>query len=259
MIESPPTKALLRAIPDSYADALGQVPGAPPIDVARARAQHAAYAAALSALGLEVTVLPADEALPDCCFIEDTAVIAAGHALLTRPGAVSRRAEVDAVAAALDGAVTLQRTRVPALIDGGDVLRVAHTIYVGLSARTNGVSVGAVQEAFWPRGFIVRSVPVPFGTLHLKCHASSPVPGLVVVAEGSPLDGAFGPELRAVRVPRAEAYAANTVGVGETVLVAAGYPETAARLRAEGLEVVTLDMSELARADGSLTCLSLLY
>jgi len=254
-----PRHALVRGIPDSYADALGQVPGAPRIDVRRAREQHAAYVDALRGLGLSVTELPEDEALPDCCFVEDTAIIAAGHALLTRPGADSRRAEVDAVAAALAGGPMLHRVEAPARIDGGDVLRVGDVILVGQSERTDPAGLAAVQQAFVPLGFDVRGVAVPRGTLHLKCHASAPVPGLAVVAEGSPVEGLLPAGLRIVRVPRTEAYAANTVGVGETVLVAAGYPEAAARLRAEGLTVVALDTSELARADGSLTCLSLIY
>ena len=254
-----PRRALVRALTDSYADALGQLPGAPAIDVARARAQHAAYCAALSRLGCAVTELRADEALPDGCFVEDAAVIAGGHALLTRPGAPSRRAEIDAVAAALEGAVTLHRTRAPARLDGGDVLVVGNAIFVGLSGRTDGAGFAAVQETFAPLGFSVRSVPVPAATLHLKCYVSAPLPGLVVLAEGTYPAALFPAGVRVVQVPAAEAYAANTVGADETVLVAAGYPGTAARLRAEGLTVEALAMSELARADGSLTCLSLIY
>lgn len=259
MTASTPSRALVREIPDSYAAALGQAPGAPAIDVGRARAQHAAYRAALGRLGLSVTVLPADETLPDCCFVEDVAIVAAGHGLLTRPGAPSRRAEVEAVADALGGAVVLHRTRAPARVDGGDVLRVDNTIFVGQSGRTDRAGLAAVREVFEPLGFAVHPAPVADGTLHLKCHVSSPLPGLVLVAEGAYPDAMFPASARVVRVPASEAYAANAVGAGQTVLIAAGYPETAARLRAEGLSVITLDTSELALADGSLTCLSLLF
>jgi dimethylargininase len=259
VIAPPQRRALVRAIPDSYAVALGQVIGAPAIDVARARAQHVAYRAALEGLGFAVTALPADEALPDCCFVEDVAIVAAGHGLLTRPGATSRRAEVEAVAEALRGAVVLHRTRAPARLDGGDVLRVDDAIFVGQSGRSDGAGLAAVREVFEPLGFAVRPAPVAAGTLHLKCHVSSPLPGLVLAAEGAYSDAMFPASTRVVRVPAAEAYAANAVGAGETVLIAAGYPETATRLRAEGLTVVSLDTSELALADGSLTCLSLLF
>src|SRR5262249_57107560 len=115
--------ALVRAVPNSFARALARRAPDPPIDVDRARAQHAAYVAALREIGLGIVTVPADDACPDCCFVEDTVVVAGGVALLTRPGAPSRRGEVDAVARALDGRIELARTDPPATVDGGDCLR----------------------------------------------------------------------------------------------------------------------------------------
>lgn len=128
--------ALTRSIPDSYAGALAAVPADPPIDIAEARAQHAAYLAALADLGAEVVTIAADEEHPDCVFIEDTAVVAGEVAVITRPGAPSRQGEVTAVAAALAGRLDLHRMPAPATLDGGDCLRLGNTIYVGRSART---------------------------------------------------------------------------------------------------------------------------
>ncbi len=254
------TRALVRGLPDSFVTALGQAPGAPAIDLALARRQHGAYAAALEALGLDVIALPADEALPDCCFVEDTAVVAAGLALLTRPGAPGRQGEVEAAAAALAPYLDLHRTAAPACLDGGDVMRVGDTFYVGRSARSDAAGADALRATFGPRGFEVVPVDVAPGQLHLKCHASAPLADLVVVADGSwPAAVGFAAGVRVITIPASEGYAANVVGHGDTVLVAAGYPVVAERLRAEGLEVIPLDVSQLALADGSLTCLSVLF
>ncbi|PIE16882.1 MAG: hypothetical protein CSA66_07035 [Proteobacteria bacterium] len=256
----PPTRALVRGLPASFVDALGQVPGAPAIDLALARRQHAAYVDALRGLGLEVTALPADEALPDCCFVEDTAVVAEGLALISRPGAPARRGETDAVAAALSPHLELRRMAAPARLDGGDVMRVGRRLYVGRSARTDAAGRAALVDAFGPRGLEVIAVDIAPGQLHLKCHASAIGDDLVVVAEGSwPAAVDLGASVTVVRIPAEEAYAANVVGHGGRALVAAGYPTVAERLRAEGLEVVPLDVSQLALADGSLTCLSVIF
>jgi len=255
-----PPRILVRALPDSFVTALGQRPGAPPIDLARARAQHAAYVDALRGLGAEVHVLAADPALPDCCFVEDTAVVARGHALLTHPGAPSRRAEVAATAEALQGAVHLHTTPPSAHLEGGDVLRVDDVIFVGQSGRTDAGGLAAMRATFGPLGFDVRPVAVPAGMLHLKAYVSAPLPGVVVLAEGAWPEAMFPGSARVVRVPASEAYAANTVGVGARgLVVAAGFDGAAARLRAEGFDVVVTALDQFALADGSATCLSVAF
>ena len=153
--------AVTRAIPASFVDALAAVPPDPPIDVGRARVQHAAYRAALAACGVEVVLLDADEAYPDGCFVEDTAVVAGGLALITRPGARSRQGEGAAIAAALAPHVELARMAAPATLDGGDCLRLGRTIYVGRSARTNADGVARAAEVFGPRGFRIVAVDLP--------------------------------------------------------------------------------------------------
>lgn len=255
---SAPRKAIVRRIGPAFADALGQSPDVPPIDLTLAQRQHAAYVAALRDLDLVVLEL-GDDGLPDACFVEDTAIVVGDSALLTRPGAPSRRPEVAAVGAALVGlGVRVTPMQSPATLDGGDVLRLGARLLVGRSARTNDAGIAALEAFARPLGLEVRTLDVPATTLHLKCHATAPLDGLVVVAHDV-IPAALVPHgWDIVKVPDQEAYAANTVGVGDTVLVAADYPEAAHAIAATGRRVVVLDTSEIAKAAGSLTCLSLL-
>ncbi len=249
--------ALVREVSRSFASAISAVPPDPRIDVTRARAQHEAYAAALAGLGLEVVRLPADEACPDCCFVEDTVVVGDDVAVLTRPGAPSRRGEVDVVAAALAARVELFRMDQPATLDGGDVLRLGKTFYVGMSERSNSAGVAYLRDVFGPRGYSVVPVAMPPGVLHLKTVCSPLSDDLVLVAEGTLPAGTFGPAHTLV-VPRSEAPAANAVAFGRAALVASDGPLTAALVAASGFRVVPVDTSKLRKADGALTCLSVL-
>ncbi len=247
--------ALVRAPGDSYRDATRSDPS--PIDVPLARAQHAAYVEGLRWLGHRVVALPADERFPDGCFVEDQALVVGGRALILRSGHPGRRGEADAVAAALAAeGLEVRRMAGEGSVDGGDVLRVGRTLLVGRSARTDEAGVRAVAAAF--PDLVVREVEVPAGVLHLKCVCSSPVPGLVVVADGAVPPSTFSGLARVLVTPAADAWAANLVGEGSRVLVGAGHPAVTAALRAEGLACLELDASEIRRGDGSLTCLSLI-
>jgi dimethylargininase len=242
-----------RAIPESFAHAISAVPRDTPIDVGLARKQADAYRAALIACGASVTVLDADEGLPDCCFVEDTAVIAAGRAVATRPGAPSRRGETAAIARVLAEHLEVIPMVAPATLDGGDCMRVGDTIYVGRSARTNAAGIAQLAAAF-PR---LRVVPIdmPPGVLHLKC-VCSPLDGdRILLADGSIDPSLFA--ARVVRVPVAETYAANAVAIGSHVIAAEGYPRTLEALAGAGFTVHPVPVSEVRKADGSLTCQSL--
>ena len=245
-------RALVRGISPSFADALSANPSS--IDVERARVQHAAYVAALRQAGVTVTELPPLDAHPDGCFVEDCAVIAGGRALLTRPGAPSRQGEVDTVAEALAAWLPLERTTAPATLDGGDVLRVGKTFYVGRTARTNAAGAARLAEVFADH----RVVEVPVGdVLHLKCVCTPMDDRRMVLAEGTIDPGIFrGVEV--VLVPHEESYAANVLVVNGHALIASGFPATARALAAAGLHVVPLETTEIRKADGSLTCMSLL-
>jgi dimethylargininase len=250
------TRAIVRAISASFREAIVQHAAAADIDVALARVQHARYVEALRAAGLAVVELPALDAHPDACFVEDCALVAGGMALVTRSGAPSRVGEADSIAEALSRTHAVARTEAPATIDGGDCLRVGRTWFVGRSARTNAEGARRVREVFGALGFEVVEVPVR-GFLHLKCVASRIDDGAVLVAEGA-VDSAVFRGLEVVTIPRAEAYAANTVVVNGTALVAAGHPHTRAALERRRLRIVELGLSEIAKADGSLTCMSIL-
>ena len=248
-------RALLRSIPDSFANALSAVPPDPPIDPALARRQHAAYRAALEACGAEVNLLAADEACPDCCFVEDTAVVFEGTALIARSGALSRRPEAAAVAEVLGKTHGLIHMTEPATLDGGDCMRVGRTIYVGCSARTNGEGIAQLARAF-PA---LRVVPVhlPPNVLHLKCVCSPLGDDRIALCAESIPASAF--EASVVWIPSGELYASNLVAVGQHAVSAEGYPRTLEVLQHAGFTVHPVPVSEARKADGSLTCQSILF
>jgi dimethylargininase len=247
--------AITRAIPCSFEHATMEV--AASVDVELARLQHAHYVAAMRSLGLAVVELPADDTLADCCFVEDTVVVADGVALVTRPGAASRRGETAAVEAALASIAAITRIEhmdAPATLDGGDCLRIGRRMYVGLSARTNAAGVARLREVFSN----LTIVPVALANvLHLKCHCSPLGDDRVLLAEATIAPETFA-GLSVVMVPHAERYAANCLAFGGTALVSDGFPETRAALERAGIATVALSMSEMRKADGSLTCLSVL-
>lgn len=248
--------ALVRTPSPSLVDALRQEPG-PPIDFARAREQHSAYVAALQTLGLAIMRLPELPACPDACFVEDTAVIYRDAALVTRPGAPSRRHEVETVAQTL-AAIGLEVVRMPApaTLDGGDVMRVGDVFYVGRSARTNDAGIALLEAFARAHGASVRVVPLPPGVLHLKCHASALAVDTVLAVQDLPL--ALAPHVRRLDLPRQEAFAANAVASGAGVVLAAHHPRAVAIVSDAGFYPRVVDTSELAKADGSLTCMSLI-
>lgn len=226
-----------------------------PIDVALARAQHRAYAAALAEAGVALTVLPTDEGCPDAVFVEDTAVLLGPEALITVPGAPSRRPEVPAIAAALAEAMPTVTMALPATLDGGDVLRSGSTLYVGLSGRTNREGLDALAALAARHGIRVIGVPVAAG-LHLKSAVTLAAEGLLV-AVADTLDLAPFHTAGDGVIEVAEQSGGNVLALGSTVLVSADAPETAALLAGRGLQVRVLDVSELHKGDGALTCLSL--
>lgn len=249
--------AIVREVPESFAHALSAAVPESPIDVAVARAQHAAYRAALAASGLEVRVVAAADELPDSCFVEDTAVVADMVALVTRPGARSRQAEPPAIAAALDDYLAIATMGAPATLDGGDCMRVGRTIFVGRSARTNAAGIARLAEVFEPHGFRVIAIDMPANVLHLKC-VCAPLPdGRITLADATIPRAAFG-DLDVVTIPAREAYAANVLALPDRVLVADGFPDARAAIEAAGFTTHALATTEFRKADGALTCLSVL-
>jgi dimethylargininase len=251
-----PHAAIVRPPSDAFANALSSTRAA--IDPARARAQHAVYRAALADL-VEVVALPGDEELPDACFVDDCAVVLGGQALLTRPGARSRAAEPERLAADLARLVDdLHRMTAPATLDGGDVLRLGRTLVVGRSERTNQAGVEQLTRFAEAAGGRVEVAAVPVGTLHLQSAVTALADDAVVgTAELLEQPALRGLATRLV-VPPEEAPACNLVAVGTTALLPTGCPRTAAAVHALGFDVREVDLGEFHKADGGATCLSLL-
>jgi dimethylargininase len=229
--------------------------GSPPIDVGLAREQHATYCAVLEKLGIELVRLDPDDRYPDCCFVEDTAVVVGDTAVICEMGAQSRRGEETAVAAALAGR-RLVHLEPPATMDGGDVIFIVGELFVGLTDRTNNQAVRSVREFLAPSGVDVTAVPVT-DVLHLKSACTPVAPGLLLISEQFAATGAFA-EYERLIVPQEESYAANCLSVNGTVVVSDGYPRTRTLIEERGIPTVALDMSEFRKGGGSLTCLSIL-
>jgi dimethylargininase len=228
-----------------------------PIDIAAARAQHRAYEACLAGLGAEVVSLPGEPDLPDAVFVEDTAVVLDEIAVLARPGAASRQPEVDTMGRVLARYRRLCRIEPPGTLDGGDVLRVGATLYVGQTSRTNDAGITQLADLVRPLGYEVRPVSVT-GCLHLKSACTHVGDGLVLV-NGNWIDVRAFREVELLDLPASEPSAANCFLVGATVVMAAGFPETADLLRSRVRRVVTVELSELRKAEAGGSCMSLIF
>lgn len=229
-----------------------------PFDLARAAEQHRAYRDALASCGAHVVTLPPREDLPDSVFVEDTAVVLDELAVLTSPGVESRRAEVGAIETeVLRLRATVARVELPATLEGGDVLRVGRKLYVGLSPRTNPSGVERLRALVAPHGYEVDAVELR-GCLHLKTGCAA-LGGETVLVNTDWIDPRTFGGLEVVAVPPEEPFAANALRVGRTVCVGAGFERTADMLGARGLEVLAVDVSEFAKAEAGLTCMSLIF
>lgn len=248
--------AITRAIPDSLAKCELTHLEREPIDLARARAQHAAYVRVLASLNCGVIELPAAHDLPDSVFVEDTAIVLDEMAVITRPGAPSRQPETTAIASTLGAFRQLQFLSPPATVDGGDVLRLGWTLYVGVGTRTNAAGVQQLRELVSRFGYEVRTVAVD-GCLHLKSAVTEVAPG-VVVLNPRWVDSQMFRTQAIIEVDPAEPAAANVLRIGDALVCAAAYPRTNARLSALA-RVHMVDVSELAKAEGAVTCCSVIF
>jgi len=249
--------ALTRSVSPAMADCeLTHLPRVP-IEVDRAAKQHAAYEQALETLGCTVHRLASPADMPDGVFIEDTAVVLDDIAVITRPGAASRRPETTSVAAALRRYRSLYHVEAPGTLDGGDVLRVGRSLYLGVSGRTNNDGAKQLEHLLAPMGYTVKCSSVR-GCLHLKS-AASVLDGEEVLLNPALVDAAIFERLKWIEVSPEEPFSANVLCIGRKVLCPASAPRTRERLRENGYDVLAVDLSEVAKAEGGLTCCSLVF
>ena len=254
--------ALTRAVPASITRCELTHLTREPIDYARAVAQHAQYEAALASLGCRVERLPEAPDLPDSVFVEDAAVVFDGLAVITWPGAASRRPEVAALAAALAPHRPLGFIQAPGTLDGGDVLVTPGKVFVGISGRTNDEGVGQLRALLVPHGYEVIAVPVT-GCLHLKSAVTAvflPPQGgrSILLINPDWVDRAYFGGFELIEVDPAEPAAANVLRLGGRVICAQEYPKTRERLSVRGLVTEPVPAGELAKAEGGVTCCSVI-
>jgi dimethylargininase len=250
--------ALCRAVSPAIADCELSFIGREPINVALAHLQHMEYVACLGKMGATVIELPAEPSLPDSVFVEDTVLLFDELAVLTRPGAESRRAEVDAIAPAVQAVrKQVERISAPGTIDGGDVLRIGKRVFVGLSQRSNQSAIDQLADILKPFGYSVTAVPMQ-DCLHLKS-AVTALSDDTVLINPDWVDAAYFKEYQQIRVDEHEPHAANVVRIGSAILMPSAFPKTLALIATAGYAVTAVDVSELQKAEGAVTCCSVLF
>jgi dimethylargininase len=249
--------AITRAVGAALGDCALTYLDRAPIDLANAHAQHAAYSESLRRAGAIVEVLPADPTLPDSVFVEDTAVVLDEAAVITRPGTPLREREVPAIEAALSAYRNLLRIEPPAMLEGGDVLRLGRDFYVGVSSRTN--REGFSQFASIVGAFGYRATPIEVkGCLHLKTAVTALDAETLLVNLSWIDDGAL-LRVRKLVVPPDEPFGANALVVNGVVHLSARSKRTQELVERSGFSVRSLDVSEFEKAEAGLTCLSLIF
>jgi len=250
-------KAIVRLPSKSMVRGLSSAGSGKP-DHHQALIQHGKYVEALQKCGLDVKVLPADEAYPDSIFVEDTALLTPALGIITRPGAASRKGEI----------ISMEKTvrefydhvefiRDPATLEAGDVMMAGSHFFIGLSERTNKEGAKLLINLLEKHGMSGSMIEIS-DMLHLKSGVSYLENKNMLMIE-SLLDH---PALRSynrIHVPENESYAANSVWINSRVLVPSGYPETLKKITHAGYETIVLDMSEFRKLDGGLSCLSLRF
>ena len=254
------TKAILRIPGSNFAEGLTTVDlGTPHFD--QVLAQHAHYSDALRACGLSLTVLDPDLRYPDSTFVEDTAILTPRAAILTRPGAATRKGEVDAILPVIQASFeTILRIEAPGTVDGGDICEAENHFFIGISHRTNPEGARQLAAHLSGLGYTSSAIDIRAMTtiLHLKSGIAHIGENTLVVMDEMADDSRF-QSFNSIRVSAEESYAANCVRVNDRVLLASGYPRLQRDLIARSFTPLLLDMSEFRKMDGGLSCLSLRF
>ena len=227
-------------------------------DYQKARVQHNQYIETLKQCGLQVTVLEPDEKYPDSTFVEDTALLTPACAIITNPGAPSRRGEIveieETVRRFYD---TIEKIDSTGIVDAGDIMMVGSHYYIGLSGRTNSEGAGQIKNILEKYGMTSSTIPLR-GVLHLKSGVAYLEDNNLVVS-GEFIDKPEFRDFNRIIVDKNEAYAANCLWLNGTVLLAGGFPKIKAKIEAVGYRTLELDISEFQKLDGGLSCLSLRF
>lgn len=249
-----PKRALVREPGCLYPRCISSHPLRHTINIKRARRQHAEYCSILSELGLDVIKLPRDDEHPDSCFVEDNAVVCGGKALICRMAKESRRGEEVAVEEFLSQYMPIKKVEPPATLEGGDVIHLHNRLISGLTERTN--TLGVAQMEAW-LGVRIETIRDPT-IAHLKSYITYLGKGTMIMTKkysNHPILDHF----EKLIVPEKEWYAANTLTIGDVVLMPQGYPRSVRMVKEAGFEVISLNVSEFTKCEGALTCLSILF
>jgi len=228
-----------------------------PIDYELACAQHRQYEDALRSLGINIISLDAKPDLPDSVFVEDVALVLDECAIMLNPGASSRRPEVASVEKTLGSHRDIFYIQPPATVDGGDILTVGKTVYVGLSSRSTDEAIEQMKAILEPRRYEVRRVRVT-GCLHLKSAVTQVSADTLLINPEWVSKDDF-PGMQFIKVDPSEPNAANAVLVDDSIIYPSSFPKTQAKLQANGIRMLIVDADELAKAEGAVTCCSLIF
>ena len=227
------------------------------IDFGLAQQQHRDYQSALSSLGCEVVVVPAPPGLADSVFIEDTALVLDDIAVMLRPGVASRQPEVAGVAEVLQQYKPLKAIEPPGTIDGGDLLRVGNRIFAGLSTRSNQSGIQQLRDIVSDFGMTVETVETT-KCLHLKSAVSEVAPGTLLINTDWISSSAF-KDFELIPADKEETHAANALRIGKNLIYPSSFPRTMDVLMNRGIDVIPVDLTELQKAEGAVTCCSLIF
>jgi len=228
-----------------------------PIDFDHALVQHRAYEAALSDCGVRVVSLPPQPDMPDSVFVEDTAIVVDEIAVIASMGSDARRRERDTVAEALAPHREVRSLPESGRLEGGDVFRIGKRIFVGRSTRTDDEGIRSLEAVLQPFGYEVRAVDVP-GCLHLTTGAA-PVSPTQILINPEWVDQSAFTDIEKIQVDADEPWAGNAIRLPKSIILPTGFPKTLRRLEQAGLQVRTVDIAELMKAEAGLTCMSLIF
>lgn len=225
------------------------------IDYSRAVLQHGQYQQLLRDLGAKVIELASDDRCPDCCFLEDSALVLDEVAVITRPGSDARRREVEGVAPTVMKYRNVVRIDAPGTLEAGDILRMGRNLFVGLTTRTNEQGIEMLRNAVKEYGYEVIAIPTT-GALHLKSVCTA-LDDDTVLADSRHFDRSGFSKYKMIEVPADESMAANVLRINGAVCIHGGFHKTIDLLQSKGFDIRTVDISEFLKAEAGLTCMSI--